>query len=98
MIVTYALTGSPRRVTPSGNETSSYSVRSTSGRRSTAGGRPLDQHRQPPDGLRADDDVGDAGRPLEQRLAFLLRHAAGDRDDRIVTLFGASCRSSPSRV
>ncbi len=59
----------------------------------------LDQHRQAADRLRADDDVGDAGRALEDRGAFLLRDAAGDRDDRIVPLFGApAARSSPRRV
>ena len=44
--------------------------------------RLLDQHREPSDGLRPDDDVGDTGRPPEDRLPFLLRHAAGHRHDR----------------
>ena len=47
-----------------------------------------DQHRQTPDRLRADDDVGHAGRALEDRVTFLLRHASGDRDHRVVPELG----------
>src|SRR5205823_407808 len=50
--------------------------------------RLIDEHREPPDRLGPDDDVGDAWRPLENRRAFLLRDASGDRDDRVVTLLG----------
>src|SRR5688572_6994725 len=39
--------------------------------------------------LCADDHVDDAGRPLDQLLAFLLRHAAGDGDDRIASQLAA---------
>ena len=93
MIVTYALTGSACRVSPSGNDGSSYGVvdvddaraRPRVGRlpRSRRGARLLDQHRQHLHALRADDDV-DERRALEQPCAFLLRDAAGDRDERRV--------------
>ncbi len=43
-------------------------------------GRLLDEHRQPLDVLRADDDV-DGRRAGEKLVAFLLRDASGDRDD-----------------
>ena len=58
------------------------------------------QHRQHLQPLRADDDVDDvAVGLLEQRLAFLLRHAAGDRDDRLCARSPrSSTRSSPRRV
>ena len=56
------------------------------GRRSRRG--LLDHHRQPADRLGADDDVGDAGRTFQDGVAFLLRDAAGDGDDRIVALLG----------
>ncbi len=45
-------------------------------------GRLLDEDREPLQCLRPDDDV-DQGRAFEQRRAFLLRDAAGDRDDRV---------------
>jgi hypothetical protein len=35
-----------------------------------------------------DDDAGHAGRSLEDRLALLLRHAPGDGDHRLPSLFG----------
>ena len=60
--------------------------------------RLLDQHREAANRLGADDDVGDAGRAFEDRLAFLLRHAAGDGDDRVVPCSIPICRSSPRRV
>jgi hypothetical protein len=50
-------------------------------------GRLLDEHRETADGLRADHNVSDAGRALENRLALLLGHATGDRDDGVVPLF-----------
>ena len=50
------------------------------------GCRCRDQHRQPPDRLRSDDDVGDTGRAAQDGIAFLLRDATGNSDDRIVTL------------
>src|SRR6185436_2346574 len=46
----------------------------------------LDEHRQPTDGLSADNDVGDAGRAPEDRLALLLRDAAGDGHNRVVAV------------
>ena len=49
----------------------------------------VDEHRKAPDRLRADDDVGHAGRASQNHLAFLLRHAAGHRHDRIAARPGA---------
>ena len=92
MIVTYALTGSAWRVSPNGNDGSSYGVVDVDDGAERVGARVLgarrpralrDQHRQHLDALRADDDV-DQVRPLEQAAAFLLRDAAGDRDQRRV--------------
>ena len=51
--------------------------------------RPGDQHRQLADGLRTDDHVGDAGQASENGLAFLLRDASGNGDNRVVSLFGS---------
>src|SRR5439155_17241272 len=49
--------------------------------------RPLDEHRKAPDRLGADNDVRNTpSRPLPDGLAFLLGHAAGDGDDRVVAL------------
>src|SRR5262245_6277398 len=62
-------------------------VRLERDRRTAVLRRLFDQHGQPANRLRADDDVGDAGRAFEQRLAFLLRHASGDRHDGIVAGF-----------
>ena len=49
----------------------------------------LREHRQHLHLLRADHDIDDAGGTLDQLLAFLLRHAAGDRDDRIAAELAA---------
>ena len=84
MIVTYALTGSRPPRDPERKR--HIVVQRQVDERPPFDRGLFDQHRQPPDRLRADDDVGDAGRPAEQRAAFLLRHAAGDRHDRIVPL------------
>ncbi len=46
----------------------------------------LHEHRQPANRLRADDDIRHARRSLEDGRAFLLRHAAGDRDNRVVAM------------
>jgi len=48
--------------------------------------RLFDHHRQAANGLRADDDVGDAGRALQNRIAFLLRDTPGDGDNRVVSV------------
>jgi hypothetical protein len=87
MIVTYAFTGSARLVTPSGHVTSSYGLRSMCMPVRVWRSACRDQHRQRRNRLRPDDDIGHARQPRRNRLAFLLRHAAGDRDDRIVALF-----------
>ncbi len=58
-------------------------------------GRLLHQHRQAPDGLRPDNDVGNAGRTLEQRLPLLLRDAPGDGDDRVVPAVGGELPQLP---
>ena len=57
------------------------------------------QHGQAPDRLRSDDDVGDTGRAAQDGVAFLLRDAAGNRDDRIVALLvGELAKLAQARV
>src|SRR2546428_4852978 len=46
----------------------------------------IDEQRQAANRLRPEDDVCDARRPLQDRRAFLLRHASRHGDDRVVAL------------
>ena len=55
----------------------------------------LDEHRKPPDRLRADDHVRDAARSPENGRAFLLRHTPGHRHDRAVTVRPLDLRQLP---
>ncbi len=106
MIVTYALTGSPRRVMPSGNVTSSHGLMSTSANADC--GRLLDEHRQHLQPLRADDDVDDvAVGLLEQRVRLPAARRSRRRRRPAVCpvsssehaqLARAACRASPRRA
>ena len=101
MMVTYALIGSLRRVTPSGNVTSSYGLRSSSGA-GRAACRAADACSTSIGSRRIacvpTMTIGDAGRSLEERRALLLGHAAGDGDNGIVPARRRAARSSPRRV
>ena len=80
MIVTYARTGSLRRVTPNANDGSSYGVAM-----SISGGRPAIASLASIGSIFArwvPIDQVDHRRSFQQRLAFLLRDASGDSDDR----------------
>ena len=89
MMVTYAFTGSLRRVTPSGNVTSSYGFevdqRAASRRGAAACSTSIGSRRIACVPTTTSATPGDA---LEDRLAFLLRDAAGDGDDRVVPVLG----------